>query len=91
MYLNQDYSDRVLRGVEALAYRVHLLKQRLAKQIVSVRLEHHWELAHVRRSFAEILSVASRNLKKTAIRDASEIMSVLRPPGASSCAPWMHF
>jgi len=89
--LQSGLLDRVLREVEALAFRVHLLKQRLAKQIVSVRLDHHWELAHVRRSFAEILRVASRNLKKTAIRNATEIMSVLGPPGTSWCAPLMHF
>ena len=39
--------------VEDLASRVHQLKERLAKQNVSVRLEHYWELAHARRSFAE--------------------------------------
>jgi hypothetical protein len=53
MYFNQDYSDRVGREVEDLASRVHLLKERMGKQNASVRLEHYWELAHVRRSFAE--------------------------------------
>ena len=53
MYFKQEYSDRILGKVEDLASRVHLLKDRLAKQKVSVKLGHHWELAHVRRSFAE--------------------------------------
>jgi hypothetical protein len=53
MYFNQDYSDRILREVKDIASRVHLLKERLAKQNVSVRLEHYWKLAHVRRTFAE--------------------------------------
>ena len=53
MYFNQDYSDRILREVKDIASRVHLLKERLAKQNVSVRLEHYWKLAHVRRTVAE--------------------------------------
>ena len=53
MYFTQSYSERIFGKVEDLASRVHLLKDRLAKQKVSVRLEHYWELAHVRRSFAE--------------------------------------
>ena len=53
MYFNQDYSDRIFREVEDIASRVHLLKERLAKQNVSVRLEHYWKLAHVRRTVAE--------------------------------------
>ena len=46
-------SDRLLRKVEDRASRVHLLKTRLAEQTVSVKLEHYWELAHVRSRFAE--------------------------------------
>jgi hypothetical protein len=53
MYFNQDYSHRIFREVEDIASRVHLLKERLAKQNVSVRLEHYWKLAYVRRTFAE--------------------------------------
>ena len=53
MYLTQNYSEHILEKVEHLATRVHLLKHRLAKQKVSVQLEHYWELAHVRRTFAE--------------------------------------
>ena len=32
MYFKQEYSDRILGKVEELASRVHLLKDRLAKQ-----------------------------------------------------------
>ena len=53
MYFNQDYSHRIFTEVEDIASRVHLLKERLAKQNVSVRLEHYWKLAHVRRTVAE--------------------------------------
>ena len=53
MHLNQDYSVHILTKVEDLASRVHLLKDRMAKQTVSVKLEHYWELSHIRRSFAE--------------------------------------
>lgn len=53
MYTNQKYSDGILRKVEDLASRVHLLKERMAKQKVSVKLEHYWELAYVRSRFAE--------------------------------------
>lgn len=53
MYLNQDYSVHILTRVEDLAVRVHLLKDRMAKQTVSVKLEHYWELSHIRHSFAE--------------------------------------
>ena len=38
MYFNQDYSDRVLKEVEDLASRVHLLKERLTKENVSAKL-----------------------------------------------------
>jgi hypothetical protein len=72
MNFNQDYSDHFER-VEDLASRVHLLKERLAKQNVSVRLEHYWELP-VPVAASQSLSGASSNLKKTAIRNATEII-----------------
>jgi hypothetical protein len=53
MYLTQNYSECILGKVEHLASRVHLLKNCLGKQKVSVKLEHYWELAQVRRTFAE--------------------------------------
>jgi len=90
MYFNQDYSDRILREVEDIASRVHLLKERLANQNVSVRLEHYWKLAHVRRSFAEF-KWSVEQLEEATIRNATEIISVLRPPGTGWCAPWMRF
>ena len=46
MYLTQNYSECILGKVEHLASRVHLLKN-------CVKLEHYWELAQVRRTFAE--------------------------------------
>lgn len=53
MYSNSDYSIRLLQKVEQLASRVHVLKDRIARQKVSVKLEHHWELAYIRSRFAE--------------------------------------
>lgn len=47
------HASDILSKVEALASQVHLLKDRMAKQKVSVRLEHYWELAYVRSRFAE--------------------------------------
>jgi hypothetical protein len=45
--------DQVVGEVEDLAARVTQLKGRFAKQKVSVKLEHYWELEYVRTSFAE--------------------------------------
>jgi hypothetical protein len=53
MELKEVYLDRVLGEVEDLASRVALLKGRFAKQKVSVKLEHYWELAQLRSLFAE--------------------------------------
>ena len=53
MYVTQNYSECILGKVEHLASRVHLLKDCLGKQKVSVKLEHYRELAQVRRTFAE--------------------------------------
>jgi hypothetical protein len=53
VYLTKDYSDQVTRRVEDLASQVHLLKERFARQTVSVQLEHYWELANVRTLFSE--------------------------------------
>jgi hypothetical protein len=53
LQLKEDYLDRVSGEVEDLASRVALLKGRFAKQKVSVKLEHYWELAHLRSLFAE--------------------------------------
>lgn len=53
MLLKEAYLDRVVGEVEDLAARVALLKGRFAKQKVSVKLEHYWELDYVRTRFAE--------------------------------------
>src|SRR5271165_3282125 len=53
MLLKETYLDRVVGEVEDLASRVALLNGRFAKQKVSVKLEHYWELDYVRTRFAE--------------------------------------
>jgi len=53
MLLKEACLDRVVGEVEDLAARVALLKGRFAKQKVSVKLEHYWELEYVRTRFAE--------------------------------------
>lgn len=53
MLLKESYLDRVVGEVEDLAARVALLKERFAKQKVSIKLEHYWELEYVRTRFAE--------------------------------------
>ncbi len=53
MQLKEAYLDRVLGEVEDLSSRVSELKGRFAKQKVSVKLEHYWELEYVRTRFTE--------------------------------------
>jgi Fe-S-cluster formation regulator IscX/YfhJ len=53
MHLKEEYLERVVGEVEDLASRVAVLKGRFAKQKVSVKLEHYWELEYVRTRFAE--------------------------------------
>jgi hypothetical protein len=53
MQLQETYLDRVTTEVEELASRMCLLKGRFAKQKVSVKLDHYWELEYVRNRFAE--------------------------------------
>jgi len=53
MQPKEAYLDRVTTEVEDLAARVALLKGRFAKQKVSVKLDHYWELEFVRTRFAE--------------------------------------
>ena len=53
MLLKETYLDRVVGEVEDLAARVAVLKGRFARQKVSVKLEHYWELEYVRTRFAE--------------------------------------
>ena len=53
MQLREAYLDHVTTEVEDLASRVALLKGRFAKQRVSVKLDHYWELEFVRTRFTE--------------------------------------
>ncbi len=49
----EAYLDRVTTEVDEVASRVALLKGRFAKQKVSVKLDHYWELDYVRTRFTE--------------------------------------
>lgn len=53
MQAKEAYLDRVTTEVEEVASRVAQLKGRFAKQKVSVKLDHYWELDYVRSRFAE--------------------------------------
>jgi hypothetical protein len=53
MQIKEAYLERVVAEVEDVAARVALLKTRIAKQKVSVKLQHNWELEYVRNCFAE--------------------------------------
>lgn len=53
MLLRETYLERAVGEVEDLSARVALLKDRFARQRVSVKLEHYWELEYVRTRFAE--------------------------------------
>jgi hypothetical protein len=51
--LKEAYLQRVVAEVEDLTARVGVLKARIAKQKVSIKLQHHGELDYVRNRFAE--------------------------------------
>ena len=53
MELKEAYLDHVLGEVEDLSSRVLELNGRFARQKVSVKLEHYWELEYVRTRFTE--------------------------------------
>jgi hypothetical protein len=53
MELKEAYLDRRLGEVEDLSARVCELKGQFAKQKVSVKLEHYWELERVCTRFTE--------------------------------------
>jgi hypothetical protein len=53
MQPREAYLDHVTTEVEDLASRVAVLKGRFAKQKVSVKLDHYWELEFVRTRFTE--------------------------------------
>jgi hypothetical protein len=53
MLLRETYLERAVGEVEDLSGRVAMLKNCFARQKVSVKLEHYWELEYVRTRFAE--------------------------------------
>jgi hypothetical protein len=53
MQPREAHLDQVTTEVEDLASRVAVLKGRFAKQKVSVKLDHYWELEFVRTRFTE--------------------------------------
>jgi len=53
MQPREMYLDRVTTEVDDLSSRVAVLKGRFAKQKVSVKLDHYWELEFVRTRFTE--------------------------------------
>ncbi len=53
MLAREAYLDRVTTEVEEVASRIAQLKGRFAKQKVTVKLDHYWELDYVRSRFAE--------------------------------------
>ena len=53
MQSREMYLDHVTTEVEDLSSRVAQLKGRFAKQKVSVKLDHYWELEFVRTRFTE--------------------------------------
>lgn len=79
MYLNRDYSVHILTRVEDLASRVHLLKNRMAKQKVSVKLEHFWELSHIRRRGTSRKSYSTGMKFAKAIGPKITVLTVLTP------------
>lgn len=53
MQLKEAYLQRVVTEVEDVSERVAVLKARIAKQKVSITLQHRWELEYVRNRFAD--------------------------------------
>lgn len=53
MLLKESCLAQVITEVEDLSARVAILKGRFAKQKVSVKLEHYWELEYVHTRFTE--------------------------------------
>ena len=69
MQPREAYLDRVTTEVEDLASRVAILKGRFAKQKVSVKLDHYWELEFVRTRFTEF----KRRIEALEYSDGPEI------------------
>jgi hypothetical protein len=74
MQLKEAYLQRVMAEVEDLTDRVALLKSRIAKQKVSVKLQHQWELDYVRNRFAEFKQRIEEleNASETELEDAQK-------------------
>ena len=53
MQTREAYLERVTTEVDQLASRVAVMKGRFARQKVSVKLDHYWELEFVRTRFTE--------------------------------------
>jgi hypothetical protein len=69
MQPREAYLDRVTTEVEDLSSRVALLKGRFAKQKVSVKLDHYWELEFVRTRFTEF----KRRIEELEFADEPEL------------------
>ena len=80
MELKEAYLDRVLGEVEDLSSRVSELKGRFAKQKVSVKLEHYWELEYVRTRLRNS-SAESRILRKLTTANLSDSRNRSKSPG----------
>lgn len=66
------YLDRITTEVEEVASRVTLLKGRFAKQKVSVKLDHYWELDYVRTRFTEF----KRRIQQLEDADDQELATI---------------
>jgi hypothetical protein len=53
MHTKEYYLDQVVNEVENLSSRVALLKTNFSLQTPTAKLEHYWELEHVRSCFKE--------------------------------------
>ena len=73
MQSREAYLDHVTTEVDDLASRVAVLKGQFAKQKVSVKLDHYWELEFVRTRFTEF----KRCIEALEYADEPE----LAPPG----------
>jgi hypothetical protein len=69
MQPRETYLDRVTTEVEDLSSRVALLKGRFAKQKVSVKFDHYWELEFVRTRFTEF----KRRIEELEFADEPEL------------------
>lgn len=80
MLAREAYLERVTAEVEEVASRVAQLKARFAKQKVSVKLDHYWELDYVRTRFTEF----KRRIQELEDADDPELAML----GANVDASW---